>query len=240
MAARDPHVRRALVTRLSEDGETAWVLVEWMKAMKKARDGGAIQGGDTPQGVEAVAIDGIQVGDEVLVDLRPLPVIWLSFLFFVGPILGFVAAAVAGHLLGESVGLAPALALLIQVVMGSFAGFQAFRFADRQQRSMQDRGLGTPLITAIMPRYMGKEEGGEGGQKRDLLQAVFFLSGPVSDHDWNFAAAEFERISGVVSAERGVDRVEVVFQQGVIKEKHLLELLTMLNFPIVMDRDPEV
>lgn len=239
MAARDPNVRRALVTRVSEDAATAWVLVEWMKVMKRGRDLGAIQSGETPQGVEALAIQGIQVGDEVLVDLRPLPVIWLSFLFFVGPILGFVAAAVGGHLLGEALQWAPALSMLVQVVLGALVGFQAFRFADRQQKALQEEGRGTPMITAIMPRYVGQEETGKSGKTRDLLQAVFFLSKPVSDPDWEFASAEFERISGVVSAERGDDRVEVVFQQGVIKEKHLLELLTMLNFPIVMDRDPE-
>jgi positive regulator of sigma E activity len=239
MAARDPNVRRALVTRVSEDGETAWVLVEWMKAMKRARDSGAIQAGETPQGVEAVAIQGLQVGDEVLVDLRPLPIIWLSFLFFVGPILGFVGAAVLGHLLGAALHLAPALTLLIQVVLGGIVGYQAFRFADRQQRALQAEGQGTPLVTGIMPRFVGEQEGDQPGKKRDLLQAVFFLSRPVTDTDWEFAAAEFERISGLVSAERSNDRVEVIFQQGVLKEKHLLELLTMLNFPIVMERDPE-
>lgn len=239
MAARAPNVRRALVTRVSDDGDTAWVLVEWMKALKQ-RDLGAIQDEDTPRGVEALAIQGVQVGDEVLVDLRPLPVIWLSFLFFVVPILGFVAAAIGGHLLGEALRLAPALTLLTQAALGCFVGYQAFRFADRHQRTLQAEGLGTPLITAIMPRFMGSEADGEGGGKRDLLQAVFLLASPVSEHDWEFASAELERISGVVSAERREDRVEVVFQHGIIKEKHLLELLTMFNFPIVMDRDPEV
>lgn len=239
MAARDPNIRRALVTRVAEGGETAWVLVEWMKAMK-ARDKGAIQSDDTPQGVEALAIAGLQVGDEVLVDLRPLPVVWLSFLFFVGPILGLVAAAIVGHLVGESRGWPPPATLGLQAVLCAFAAYQAFRFAERQQAGLQAKGLGTPLITAIMPRFVGEQEAGPGGKTRDLLQAVFFLSKPVSDPDWDFAAAEFERISGVVSAERRPDRVEVVFQQGILKEKHLLELLTMLNFPIVMDRDFEV
>lgn len=239
MTARDPNVRRALVTRVFEEGERVELVVEWMKLFQ-GQDRGAIQGETPTQGLgfEALGISGVQVGDHVLVDLRPLPVNFLSFLYFGLPTLGILVGAIFGQGVGTVLGLVPALLLLLQMVAGIAAAVLAYRYADSRHQAYRDEGLGTPVVTAIMPRVVDSEPGGDGPGK-DYLQAVFYLEAPVTDPDWEFASLELERVVGVRTASRFPDRVEVVFQQGVIKEKHLLELLTMFNFPIAMDRDPE-
>ena len=238
MTARDPNVRRALVTRVFEDGAQVELVVEWMKLLKK-EDRGAIQGEQTgPKGFKADGILGIQVGDEVLVDLRPLPVTKLSFFYFGLPTLGILFAALLGHGVGLTLGLVPAITLIVQVFLGVAAAVLAYKFADGAHKKYVSEGLGTPMVTAIMPRLISREDSGESPGK-DYLQAVFFLEGEVTDPDWEFARLELERVVGVHGVERQPDRIEVVFQQGLIKEKHLLELLTMFNFPIRMDRDPE-
>ena len=239
MAARDPDVRRALVTEVAEDGSTARVLVEWMRVLR-GQDAGAIQA-EAPQaarGVEALAIPGLAVGDEVLVDLRSLPVIRLSLLFFLGPVLCFGMGLLAGQWLGTSAGLPPPLTLALQLALGGTGGVLAFLYADRVQSGLRAQGLGTPQVTAIMPRFL-EEVAGDSGARGAMLQAVFFLTAPVPAELWSFAAAEFERISGVHAADLHDGRVEIVFHSGILKEKHLHELLVMLGFPVDMGRDPE-
>lgn len=230
MRRGDPNIRRALVTRLSEDGSRAWVLVEWMRA-QRLRDEGAIQDVSPKQnlGIEAVAQTGVELGDEVLVDLRPLPVSWLSFLFFGVPLLLFVAAAFLGQVVGSRWDLHPGGTLLIQMGLGLVGVGLAYSYANRVQQQLRDQGLGTPVITAIMPRFHG--------QGTDTLHALFRLANPVADSLWSFASEELSRITGVLDAQLREDRVEVVFRKDVIKEKHLLELLVLLGFPIVVERD---
>lgn len=230
MRRGDPNIRRALVTRLSTDRKWAWVLVEWMKVQRQ-KDQGAIQG-QVPldgRGVKAVSQSGVQLGDEVLVDFRPLPVAWLSFLFFGVPLILFVVAAFLGQGLGQALTLPQGGVVVLQMTLGVAGLVASYLYADRVQSDLRAQGLGTPVVTAVMPRFAG--------EGTDTLQALFRLSGPVEPATWDFASEELDRITGVVEAKLEEDRVEVIFRKDILKEKHLLELLLLLGFPLVIERD---
>jgi positive regulator of sigma E activity len=219
-----------LVARLSEDQERAWVLIEWMR-QQGPQDRGAIQG-EAPRegkGVEALSQSGVEVGDEVLVDLRPLPVSWLSFLFFGVPLLLFAVAALVGQGIGTRFQLHPSLTIILQMSGGLLGMVFAYRYADGTQVEYREQGLGTPVITAIMPRFKG--------EGTDTLQALFRLSEAVPEQTWAFASEELDRVTGVLEAKLVEDRVEIIFQKCILKEKHLLELLLLLGIPILVERD---
>lgn len=237
MTARNPDVRRAIVAHVADDGSTARVVIEWMKLARR-RDQAAIQD-ETPtseEGIEALAVEGVRVGDEVLVDLRPLPIVWLSFLFFVVPlILAGITAGVSGLLLGL-VGLPKPAVLALQVLACFGALYAGYRVANLELENQKETGKGTPMITAIMPRFV--EETGDSTDPRDaFLQSIFPLGAPPAPEDWAFAEEEISRVVGVRSIELVGDRVEVVFHGRQLKEKHLFELLTTFNIPVVLDRD---
>jgi len=143
------------------------------------------------------------------------------------------------HLVGEGAALQRPLILGLQILLGGAAGYGGYRYADLGYQGLRDQGLGTPRITAVMPRFVGAVEGAK-DPNAAYLQAVFFLTAPAPPETWEFASAEFERISGIREATLRDDRIEVVFQNGVVKEKHVLELLTMCGFQLALDREMDL
>lgn len=240
MSGRNPNVKRAIVTQVDPDGEHARVLVDYMRLVRN-RDRGAIQGEalEDASGVPAVSVPGVQVGDEVLVDLRPLPVVWLSFLFFVGPILAICVAAAALGMAGVAGALSRRATLWVQVLGSLGAAYAAYRFADGEQARLRASGAGTPQITAIMPRFV-REDDETAGAKGAVLQTIFRLTGTPTEADWEYAHEEISKVVGVQQLDLHDDRVEVIFHGRMVKEKHLFELLLTFSIPVELDRELEV
>ncbi len=227
------------MTSVSEDGSKARVLVEYLRLVR-ARDQAAIQSEAAPDldGVEAVAIPGIQVGDEVLVDLRPWPVVRLSFLYFGAPLLAAGAGAMAGWLGAGVVGLGMGAGAVVQLVLAGAGGVASYRYAEGVRGGLEAEGIGTPLVTAIMPRLMSREDGAVDSD-RVCLQTVFPLTGPAPEEAWAFAEEEMLRVVGIEAVSLREDRVEVLYQARILKEKHLMELLMAFGIPVSLDRELE-
>lgn len=236
MSPRNPDIKRAIVTAIEDEGRSVRVLVDYMRLLE-TEDDGAIRVGDDPaQGVAADAIPGLEVGDEVLVDLRTLPAGRLALAWFGLPVLFLALGLAGGKALSLALALAPGAGLATQAGLAVLGLVAALRLASADQARLEAAGLGRPVVTALLPRFVRPVDGIAGGEDA-YLQSTFPLEGALDPATWSFVEGEFQRMTGVQTIVAIEDRIEIIYHGGILKEKHLFELLITLNVPVRADRE---
>ena len=134
---------------IKTDLKNAWIKTTKTSACKSCSSRGACNtmGGGKEMEVEAMNTAGAQIGDRVVIGFETGPLLKVSFLLYIFPILALIIGAVIGHNGAPYVSLDPSAA---SIVSGFFLVFLSVLFIRRKGKQLATQNQYRPKVIRIL------------------------------------------------------------------------------------------
>jgi sigma-E factor negative regulatory protein RseC len=132
------------------DAENAWIKTVKTSACKSCSSRGACQtmGGGREMEVEAMNTADAQIGDRVVIGFETGPLLKVSFLIYIFPILALLTGAVIGQKCAPYLSLDPSAS---SMVFGFFLVFLSVLFIRRKGKQLAAEDRYHPKVIRILP-----------------------------------------------------------------------------------------
>lgn len=137
-------------TVIRADSNTAWIKTTKTGACEScsAKSSCHTLGGGKEMEVQAINEAGAQTGDQVVIGFETAPLMKVSFLIYIFPVLGLIAGAIVGETIAPYFSMNKSLSALL---IGGFAFFLCYLFIRKKGSELAKDRSYRPKVIRILP-----------------------------------------------------------------------------------------